>query len=56
METTKTIVHIDCIHEESWVNLGLRGCSLGKDPTRCDTCEFKQGEDVEITTTSCSIT
>ena len=49
------IQHIDCIHKGYLVNQGITMCNAGHDPSKCDTCPYKQPEDQEVTASWASI-
>ena len=43
--------HIECIHEGHLVNQGITMCNAGHDPSKCDSCPYKESKYMEVTET-----
>lgn len=44
-----------CKHMGHLVNQGITLCNAGHDPSKCDTCEFREPDTIKFKTKSCSI-
>lgn len=55
-ESHKESFTVECIHRIHWINQGLVGCNIGRDPSKCSTCSAKQPQTFETTVTTASFT
>lgn len=54
-EEHEEIYEVFCKHQGHLYNLGITMCDAGHDPSKCDTCEFREPESHVVKVSSCSI-